>query len=119
MKYGKIVLYGFFIWIITLAVSMVLYQVRNNDKTFFQTIITVVLVANLVIFSRLYLKNTTGTKNEGLYLGLIWMVLNYVLDFFAFSSGPMKMSFVSYMKEIGVTYLIFPIITTAIVTKNK
>lgn len=119
MKYGKVFLYGFFVWIITLAIAMVLFQVRNNDRIFFEAIMPVVLVANLAIFSRLYLKGATFVKNEGFYLGIIWMALNIVLDLLVFSSGPMKMSLADYLKDIGVTYLIFPIITSVIVTKNK
>ena len=119
MKYTKVLLYGFLVWIITLAGAMVLFQIKNNDRIFFEAIIPVILVINLVIFSRLYLKNATGIKNEGLFLGLIWLALNVVLDLLVFSYGPMKMSFIDYLKDIGVTYLIFPIITSAIVTKSK
>jgi len=34
------------------------------------------------------------------------------LDLFMFMEGPMKMSFSDYMLDIGLTYLIYPILGT-------
>jgi len=44
----------------------------------------------------------------GFILGIIWLIICLIIDLLLFSFGPMKMT---YMTDIGFTYLIIPIIT--------
>ena len=50
--------------------------------------------------------------SSGLKIGLICLAVNFIIDQLMFSAGPMKMAFVDYLKDIGVTYLLIPIIPT-------
>jgi hypothetical protein len=43
--------------------------------------------------------------------GVIWLGINLILDLLLFMEGPMKMPFVDYIVDIGLTYLLIPIIT--------
>jgi hypothetical protein len=47
-------------------------------------------------------------------VGGLWLLISMVFDLFMFSWGPMAMSFADYMKDIGLTYLIYPIVTIGI-----
>jgi hypothetical protein len=51
---------------------------------------------------------------NALYAGIIWMMVNILADLPLFSYGPMKKPFADYMTDIGLTYLIIPIITVGI-----
>jgi len=75
-KYSKVVLFGFFVW--------------------------------LIPFVR---KLEAGFLKEGVLLGLVWFIIGIVLDLLLFMEGPMKMSFADYMMDIGLTYLIIPIVS--------
>jgi len=44
-------------------------------------------------------------------IGVVWFLVNVMLDLLLFMEGPMKMSFADYMADIGLTYLIIPSVT--------
>lgn len=72
--------------------------------------VTVTLFA--VIFGLAYLmKIDSGYMKEGAIIGILWLAISIVIDLFMFSWGPMAMPFVEYMEDIGLTYLIYPIVT--------
>jgi hypothetical protein len=50
---------------------------------------------------------------HGLLMGVAWLAVSLALDGIMFSGGPMQMGLVEYLKDIGATYLIIPIITMA------
>ena len=54
-----------------------------------------------------------GFLREGIIIGILWYVIPAVIDLVMFGFGPeqMRMSFVDYMKDIGITYLMIPVIT--------
>jgi hypothetical protein len=73
----------------------------------------VVVTASAVVFSILYLRNITGAfLRQGILAGLVWLVISLIIDLPLFSAGPMAMSLADYLKDIGVTYLIIPIVAT-------
>lgn len=108
----KAILNGFFIWVITLAAAMILYSIRNNDRIFFEAIIPVILMINVVTFTVDYFsKVTMNFAKEGWRLGIIFFFMNILLDCLVFMWGPMKMGFIDYIKDIGITYLCIPVVT--------
>ena len=44
-------------------------------------------------------------------LGLIWFAISFLVDLVMFSSGPMKMPFTDYLADVGIVYVMIPIIT--------
>jgi uncharacterized membrane protein (UPF0136 family) len=66
----------------------------------------------VVIFALLYFKKASSVSVwEGLTLGLIWFFISFLIDLVMFSSGPMKMPFGEYIADVGIVYLMIPIIT--------
>jgi hypothetical protein len=78
----------------------------------FESIMPVILAGAVVIFALLYFKNAMSVSVwEGLMLGLIWFAISFLIDLVMFSSGPMKMPFTDYIADVGIVYLMIPIIT--------
>ncbi|VVB67329.1 Uncharacterised protein [uncultured archaeon] len=106
------VIFGFLTWLIPFAVSILIYPLHVTQRPLFESIMPVVITACVVCFSLIYFRETAlGSLLEGLELGLAWLLISLFLDLLLFMQGPMKMSFADYVKDIGLTYLIIPLIT--------
>ncbi|MCJ7530454.1 MAG: hypothetical protein MUO64_05415 [Anaerolineales bacterium] len=72
----------------------------------------VVVTVCAVLFSILYFRKVEKSfLQEGMLVGIAWLVINIFVDLLLFSEGPMKMPFADYIKDIGLTYLIIPTVT--------
>lgn len=113
MKSTKTVLiYGFMIWVIPFLVAMFTFSFRESNRGLFESIMSVALVSCIVGFAVKYLKTVEAEfLREGIFIGIIWLAASLALDFPMFSWGPMNMSASGYLSDIGLTYLIIPIIT--------
>jgi len=111
-KYLKIVLYGCLLWLVAFLVSVALSPIRETQRALFESIMPVVIALGTVFFSIIYLrKREVDFLQEGILLGVIWFALNIGLDLPFFLRGPMAMPLSEYVKDIGLTYLIIPVIT--------
>ena len=107
---GKALLFAFLSWLIAFAAAFAVYPLKESNPPFFETIMPIVLSLCAVVFSILYFKKIDSAfMKEGIYLGLIFFLLNIGIDLLLFMWGPMKMTFAAYMTDIGLTYLIYPI----------
>lgn len=107
--------YGFLLWLIPFAAAMTLFSIRNSDRIFFETIMPVVITITVVVLSYLYFKNTSGAYlKEGIVIGILWLAMSIVFDLSMFTWGPMAMSLIDYLKDIGITYLVYPTVTIGI-----
>ena len=108
----RALIYGFLIWLIPFAVAFAIFPIRESNRIMFESIMPVVVAGSVVIFAMLYFKRVNSASVwEGLKLGLIWFGISFIIDLFMFSAGPMKMSFGDYLADIGIVYLMIPIIT--------
>ncbi len=106
------IIYGFLLWLIPFVVAFLIFPLRQSQSPLFETIMPITLTVCVVLFSILYFrKMQSGFLLESIKLGMIWLGISIVIDLFMFMWGPMKMSFINYMMDIGFTYLIFPIVT--------
>ncbi len=116
------ILYGFLLWLIPFIVSFLVYPVREINYPFFETIMPIALAACVVVFGTLYMKDVDRSHiAEGLKIGVLWFIMSVVIDLFIFMWGPMKKTFPDYMTDIGLTYLIYPIVTVGfgLILKKK
>ena len=109
----KAILYGFFIWLIPFAVAFMIYPIHDSNRPLFESIMPVALTLSVVIFGLMYFKHVEANyKNEGIWLGLIWILICLVIDLILFMpESPMHLSFLDYLMDIGITYLMIPVIT--------
>ena len=111
-RFLRIALLGFLVWLIPFVVSVLIFELTSSNRALFESIMPVVLTACAVGFSIIYYRKTeAGLLKDALAIGVIWLAISLVLDLFMFMNGPMKMSFSAYMADIGLTYLIIPMIT--------
>jgi hypothetical protein len=109
---AQALLYGFFVWLVPFVTGFLVYPVRTSNRALFESIMPVAVTVSVVLFAYLYFKGgTRGAVREGTLLGLIWLVISVAIDLLMFMWGPMKMTFSSYMADIGLTYLICPTVT--------
>ncbi len=89
-----------------------IFPLRESQRPLFETIMPIVLTLCAVVFSNLYFKKVeTGFLTESIKLGVVWFLISFLIDLLMFSWGPMKMSFLDYLSDIGLTYLIYPSVT--------
>ncbi len=109
-KYLKAVLFGFSLWMIPFAVSVLIFPLRATQRPLFESIMPVVIAVWTVFFSILYLTRIDGNfLREGIFIGIVWLLFSIALDLIVFQ-GPLKMPLRDYISDIAVTYLIIPTI---------
>lgn len=110
---GRVVLYGFLIWLIPFVVSVLIFPIHETNRPFFESIMPVVGTLCTVGFLILYFSRLNARfLRAGVIVGLIWLAISLVIDSFLFLwGGPMQMTLAEYMMDIGLTYLAIPIIT--------
>lgn len=116
MKSLKFVLaFGFLLWLVPFILSLAISPIHTSDRVFFETIMPVAITLAVVALSCLYFNGVKGEYlKEGIIVGIIWPAISLIFDLLMFSWGPMAMTFTDYMKDIGLTYLIYPIVTIGI-----
>ncbi len=110
--FGKALLFGFLLWLCIFMTAFLMYSVRKSDPIFFETLMTLTITFFSVTASVLFFRKTPVSVAYGLLLGLLWALMNVLIDLPAFLWGPMKMPVLRYMQDIGLTYLAIPMITT-------
>lgn len=115
MRNARLWLYGFFVWLVPFVVALALSGVKATNRLLFESIMPVVLTLTVVVFLSLDFQTIAGGYlRRGLRAGLVWLGISIVLDLALFSSGPVRMSFLDYMMDIGLTYVIIPILAIAV-----
>jgi hypothetical protein len=108
----KLLLIGFVTWIAALVLSMLLYSLKEAGDPLFETIMPLILTTLAVLSVFYYYMDVKSCYiREGAILGVSLFAVNIFFDLFMFMWGPMKMSFMQYMNDIGFTYLIYPIVS--------
>ena len=112
----KAILFGVLIWFVAFLAAMVIFPLREASRPLFESIMPVVLAAATVLFAHRYFRRVHGGfRREGLLLGLVWLATNVAIDLpLMLMPSPMQMTLGEYLGDIGLTYLMFPIITTGI-----
>ncbi|MCX6677535.1 MAG: hypothetical protein NTU95_06275 [Methanothrix sp.] len=112
-KYLKTGLFGFLLWLIPFAVSVLIFPLRISQRPLFESIMPVVIAIWTVFFSIFYLsRKKSDFLKEGIFIGIAWLLISIVLDLMIFIVGPLKMPMWDYVTDIAVTYLMIPAITS-------
>ncbi len=101
------------IWLIPFAVAFVIFPLRESSRPLFESIMPVAIAVATVMFGVLYFRRVTRQHlREGILIGLIWLVMCLLIDMpLMLLGGPMQMTLSEYISDIGVTYLMIPVIT--------
>ena len=116
----RILGYGFLSWFTVFAAAMALYPWRVDNRPLFEAVIPVVMVACTVVLMTGYLARISSDfVVHGLLTGVVWLVENLLFDWIAFSVGPMQLTFAAYVQDIGLTYLMLPVITLGLAWQRQ
>lgn len=112
-RYLKTGLFGFMIWLIPFAVSVLIFPLRVSQRQLFESIMPVIIAIWTVFFSIFYLyRIKSNILKEGIFIGTAWLLMSIVLDLMIFIVGPLKMPIWDYATDIAVTYIMIPVITS-------
>jgi len=116
----RILLFGFLAWLIPFIVGVAAYPIKEWKAAFFETIMAVVLVLTGVVLAHQYFKKTERLSlKDGIVTGIIWLGMAIIIDLFFFSWGPMRMTVLDYLFDIGLEYLIYPTTTGGLALMAK
>jgi len=114
-KYAKITLFGLVIWLIPFLVGFLFVDQEGNfiiSETFFKSIMIVIGSIVGVILAVKYFKGIKANFiKEGIILGIVWLIINWIIDLIMVSIGFFPMTIGKYFTDIGLRYLSMPIFT--------
>ena len=116
-KYLKIGLFGFLTWLVPFVVGFLFYSPQCQpvvDALVFKAIMIVVgSITGAVLLVLYFRKVEKNYLSEGITVGLVWFVLNVLLDLLILV--PMsKMAIGTYFAQIGLGYLTIPTMSIAV-----
>jgi len=99
-------------WAVPFFVAVSIQPVRRSQPRLFESIMAITLAATTVVLGCIYMRKSSGRFiATGARIGATWAVANWALDAPMFSGGPMKMTLREYIADIGIAYLMMPVIT--------
>ena len=112
----RALVYGLLVWLIPFAVAFAIFPLRQSNRPLFESIMPVAVAGAVAGYAVRYFRIvTTDFVREGLRLGLVWLLISVAIDApLMLFGGPMHMSLGQYLADIGVTYLLMPVITVGI-----
>ncbi len=112
----KALLFGFLVWLVTFAVAFAISPIRETSRPLFESIMPVAIAIIVVPLGVVYFRRIRRRlMREGLRLGLLWVLMCVAIDAPLMLLGwPMYMTVPEYLADIGVTYLMIPVITIGI-----
>ena len=107
----RALLCGVGVWFVPFVIAIAIYGLHASERALFESLMAVAVVGTTVEFAAIYFRVVDGRfVREGVLIGVAWFAIAIVIDLLMFSWGSMKMPFVDYVKDIGVTYLVIPTI---------
>ncbi len=112
----KIALFGFLTWLIPFVVSFFFYSKEGQPLIDIFLFKSIMIVVGSLTGASLLVLYFRGLKKdylkEGVIVGLVWFAINIIMDLAVLV--PMSgMSIGSYFAQIGLRYIIIPIMSTA------
>jgi hypothetical protein len=110
----RAVLYGLAVWVIPFVVALAIKPLRESSRPLFESIMPVTVAAATAVFGWSYFRRVhRHYLREGILLGLLWMAMCILIDLPLMLSPPMSWTIGQYVADVGLTYLLIPMITIA------
>lgn len=109
----RALLFGFLVWLVPFVAAFVIFPLRESSRPLFESIMPVVIAITVVALGVTYFRRATGGYvREGVALGVLWLAICVIIDLpLMLLGGPMQMTVREYIADIGVTYLLIPVLT--------
>jgi hypothetical protein len=106
--------FGLLVWLVPFAVAFGAFAAKESWRSLFESIMAVTLAAAVVGAVWAYFRKRQASTLEGLFLGLLWLAISLAIDLPLMLSPPINYSLSEYLADIGLTYVMIPIITTGL-----
>jgi|ERR1022692_2406576 hypothetical protein len=108
IAWKRAALVGFASWLIPFVISFLIFPLKKSNAPLFATLMTLIVLMTAGVLFQFYFRGRAVSIHEALLVGLMWFVVNLMLDYPMFAFGPMKIEARAYYSEIGLNYLTFP-----------
>ena len=116
----KAILLGLLVWVVPFLVAFCIFQLKESWRSLFESIMPVTLALIVTGSAQFYFRPLpAATLREGLLLGLLWWAISVAIDLPLMLSPPIRMPPLEYAADIGLTYLMIPIITAGIAAARR
>ena len=121
--------YGVLVWLIPFAVAFALFPLKESWRSLFESVMPVTGSLAVVWLAVSYFRKRkieagkiqvencnagAALIREGIQLGVLWMVISILIDLPLMLTPPLNYTLQEYVADIGLTYVMIPIITTGI-----
>lgn len=104
---------GLLVWLVPFMVAFAVFPLKESWRSLFESIMPVTLAVVVVLSTLLYRrKSPTWSVCEARRLGIVWLVISAAIDLPLMLSPPISYTLTEYLADVGLTYLMIPIITT-------
>ena len=106
---------GLLVWALPFAVAFAAFPLKKSHYPLFESIMAVAVAGCVVVSALSYFSRARQpTLREGLLLGTVWMAISIAIDLPLMLSPPMSYSIDLYFADVGLTYLMMPIVAAGI-----
>lgn len=113
-QFLKTALFGVGVWAVPFAFGMLVFPLQKSAPALFDTLMSIGLTFAATMFGILYLRKRPAVRGQAaLVVSLVWMIICLLIDFPILVLG-IGMDLKSYMADIGVGYLIVPIVVVGL-----
>jgi hypothetical protein len=114
-SWRKAILFGVIIWLIPVIVAFIMFQLKESRRSLFESVMAVTLSIVVVACAVSYFSRVkTAFLKEGIWLGVLWFAISVVIDLPLMLNPPINYTLAEYAADIGLTYLMMPVITVGI-----
>ena len=110
---------GVLSWLIPLVAATAIGPLRESNRPLFESIMPVVVVMGAVVLGGHVVLKRTMSPRAAAGVGLAWAAINIALDLPLFTWGPMRTPLTAYLADIGLVYLIHPIVLAGLARMNR
>jgi len=103
------------VWLAPFLVAFAAFPLKESWRSLFESIMPLTLAGVVVVSAVFYFRRVRAASlKEGVWLGALWLVISVAIDLPLMLSPPLNYTVTEYAADIGLTYLIIPVITAGI-----
>jgi hypothetical protein len=114
-SWRKAILFGVIIWLIPFIVAFIAFPLKESRRSLFESVMPLTLSIVVIACAVSYFSRVkTAFLKEGIRLGVLWFAISVVIDLPLMLNPPINYTLAEYAADIGLTYLMMPVITVGI-----
>lgn len=112
-SWGRAIGLGLLVWLIPFLVAFLAFPLKESWQSLFESIMAVTLSLVVVVCAVRYMRRVSDySLRESAGLGAIWFTICVLIDLPLMLNPPINYTLVEYAADIGLTYVMIPVITT-------